>query len=254
MKTLACSVTIWSVAAVVVFVGSAKCQEGNSYSPGVSAILEKVGAVYSAALTYRDSGLVRTIYSPANRNFSTDMPFTTAYSAPDRFRFEFHVPFPDNSNSLNRRWIVFRNANEVKEWSFLKPAVSVEQSLDLAIAGASGVSDGAAHNIPALLMPHEISGRKLIANSDAARLIDDAKCGEFECFRVQRIIHTEKGDTTQTMWIAKSSFLIKRIDRHTVLANLTVDSTTTYNPVLNGSVSDEALALNIPSESNTVGQ
>ena len=137
--------------------GSAISEAQNSDSLSASAILERVGAVYAAAQTYRDSGLVKSTYNPAIRRFSTDMPFTTAYSAPDRFRFEFHVPFPDNSNSLNRRWIVFRNANEVKEWAFLKPAVSVEQSLDLAIAGATGVSGGAARDIPALLMPHDIS-------------------------------------------------------------------------------------------------
>ena len=84
--------------------------------------------------------------------------------------------------------------------------------------------------------------------------MDDGTCGDFECFRVETKIHTEAGEITRTMWIAKPSFLIQRIDQHMVLANVTVDSTTTYNPVLNESVSDDALALNSPSESNTVGQ
>jgi hypothetical protein len=248
MKTLMCSALLCSGAAIVL-AGSAKSENSDSLS--AAAILERVGAVYAGAQTYRDSGLVKTNYAPPNHSFSTDMPFTTAYSAPERFRLEFHVAFPDNSNSLNRRWIVFRNANEVKEWSFLKPIVSAPTSLDLAIAGASGVSEGVAHNIPALLMPQEISGRKLTANADASRRIDDAHCGAAECFRVESTIHTEAGETTRTLWIGKSSFLIQRIDRHTVLANQMVDSTTTYNPVLNAPVSDELLALNIPSDPKT---
>jgi hypothetical protein len=249
MKTPMGSVSLCCGIALIL-VGSTLGEAQNLDLLNASAILDKVAAVYADAQTYRDSGLVRSTFIPGARSFSTELPFATAYSAPDRFRLEFQVPSPDSSDSVHRRWIVFRNADGVKEWSFLKPTVSAAASLDLAIAGASGVSDGIAHDIPALLMPQEITGRKLTANPDATRRIADAPCGDSECFRIDTTIHTQTGETTRTLWIAKSSFIVQRIDQHTVLANLTVDSTTTYSPVLNGPVSDAALALNVPSDSD----
>jgi hypothetical protein len=253
MKTLACSVMVCSLAAILL-AGSARCENRNSELGGASAILERVAAVYAGAQTYRDRGMVKTTYTLADRSFSNETPFTTAYRTPNSFRFEFVVPLPDNTKGPERHWIVFRSANEVDQWSFLEPVVSAQASLDLTVAGASGVSSGAAHNIPALLMPNEISGRKLTGDAEAARLLDEAKCGASECFRVQRIIQTERGELTETVWIAKTSFLVQRIDHHTALDNFTVDSTTTYEPLLGEPVSDEALALNIPSTSNTAAR
>lgn len=78
-----------------------------SPAAAASVILARVAMVYATASTYQDTGVVQPTGSGAGR-FS-DTPFSTAYRAPDRFRFEF-TPM-----------------------------------LDLAIARATGVSSSSAH-------------------------------------------------------------------------------------------------------------
>ena len=50
----------------------------------------------------------------------------------------------------------------------------------------------------------------------------------------------------QVLWIDKASFLVRRIDEQTTFDNFRTETTTTYEPVLDGPVGDQQLAFDPP--------
>ncbi len=206
-----------------------------------STISSRVASVYVTAKSYQDTGVVKPSTEGAATLLS-DVPFSTAYRAPDRFRFEFTAMHPAMISPPSLRGIIYRNGNDVEQWAFSK--VSTPPSLDIALARATGVSSMAAHNIPALLMPRIVSGRKLTDDTDA-RLLPEAPCDGRTCFRIQES-HSRSG-VTETLWIDRRSFLILRIDSHLTLRNsVASDFSTLYHPVINEPVADSALKFDAP--------
>ena len=78
----------------------------------------------------------------------------------------------------------------------IKAGVQSQPSLGNGIAGATGVSGGSAHTIPALLLPDQIGGRKLTAMTHLERLPDEALDGTL-CFKLQGRF----GDRPTTLWL-----------------------------------------------------
>jgi hypothetical protein len=108
----------------------------------------------------------------------------------------------------------------------------------MALAGATGVSGGAAHTIPRLLLGEEVGGRPMITLQDAAR-IEDAKLDAVNCFRIRG----KHGSDLMTIWIDSATFLVRRIDGGHVFENFHTEQTTTYEPAINGPASDQELAF-----------
>jgi hypothetical protein len=119
------------------------------------AILDQMHANYAQMTSYQDSGVVITTWTaepPSEKIF-----FTTAFRRPDRFMFEWM-----SDDSQDQRRILSRSALWSGRLGTFTHFISREpperaNSLCLAIAGATGISGGAAHTIPAMLMP-EVTG------------------------------------------------------------------------------------------------
>lgn len=200
-------------------------------------LLQRVAEVYVGCRSYRDSGVVKTIFITANRNRTVEKPFTTAFVRPDRFRFEYKEKKDDGEEY---RYIVWREGKKVQTWWDIRPGVEMEQSLGLALAGATGVSGGSAHTVPALLLPKEVGGRLLTDLTEAKR-IEDAKLGKVECYRVQG----KYGKNRTTLWIDKD-FLVRRIDAQTEFDDFRTEETTTYDPAINVEIPDKMLQFDPP--------
>jgi hypothetical protein len=143
------------------------------------------------------------------------------------------VQKPDTSSSAGQN---------VRTWWDLTPGIKKRDSLDLATAGATGVSDGSAHNIPALLLPKEISGRKIADITEAK--IESARLGTADSFRVQG----KYADDPITLWIDKKTFLVRRIETQSKFDNFRTEQTTTYDPVIDGAITDKMLKFDPPEE------
>ena len=50
----------------------------------------------------------------------------------------------------------------------------------------------------------------------------------------------------QTLWIDKATLLLRRVDEQTTFETFQTETTTTYEPVINGTVSEELLTFNPP--------
>ncbi len=206
--------------------------------PSAAQILVRVGQVYARCRSYSDTGVVTDRYAGL-LGHTTTKPFRTAFVRPDRFRFQF----TEAKGLLGRdyAYIVWRNGTDVRTWWDVRPGVERAPSLLLALAGATGVSGSSAHTIPNLLLPDEVGGRCL-TDVAQARLLEDALVGASACFRVTGTY----ADWPITLWIDKGSYLVRRIDLTTEISGGPVDHTTTYEPVLDGEVTEAMLAFAPP--------
>jgi outer membrane lipoprotein-sorting protein len=200
-------------------------------------VLDRMAKVYADCKSYRDTGVVKTMFVEATGNRTVEKPFKTAFVRPDRFRFEY----TEKRGGREDRYIVWRKGKEVQTWWDVKPGVEKPESLDLALAGATGVSSSSAHTIPALLHPKEVSGRRLTEVTGAKR-IEDAKLDKADCFRVEG----KFADSPMTLWIDKKMFLVRRIDSQQRFDNFSTEETTAYDPVIDDEIPDKALEFDPP--------
>lgn len=219
---------------------SYRADEPKPEAPSAKQVLDRMARAYADCKSYRDSGIVVTIFVEAGGNRIVEKPFTTAFVRPDRFRFEYKETKDDRQKN---RYLVWRNGKKVQTWWDIKPRVEKPESLRLALAGATGVSGGSAHTVPALLLPKELSGRLLTDITEAKR-IEDAKLDKTDCFRVQG----KYGTSAMILWIDKKTFLVRRIDTQNKFDNFRTEATTTYDPVINGEIADKMLAFDPPKQ------
>jgi hypothetical protein len=201
-------------------------------------VLDAMSRKYQDFKTYRDSGIVKTTYINPDRTFSREISFKTAFVRPDRFRFEF----TDDSHD---RYIVWRSEQKVKTWWDLKSSIEDQPSLDMALGGATGISMLAAHTIPVLLMPSEISGFTLKDLKEIVRL-QDSTCGDFKCILIRGKNH--QGNLI-TLWIESGNLLLRQHHWSASLERVQIEVTTTYTPTVNGQIPEEMLAFSAPVQS-----
>jgi hypothetical protein len=220
--------------------GGAAVRAGEPPAEALTAqqILARMAKSYADCSSYRDAGEVTTVFFGGMGKRTVKKPFTTAFVRPDRFRFEFQERAGEDEW---RRMIVWQQGGDVQSWWDLRPGVEHPVSLDLSLAGATGISSGAAHNIPRLLLPDRIQGRPLIDLEEPKR-IADAKFDGSDCFRVEG---KSQGDP-ETLWIDKARFLIRRIDRSVQFPDFHTEETILYRPEIDGGIAPGELEFRPP--------
>jgi outer membrane lipoprotein-sorting protein len=206
-------------------------QAGNEEPDDPHVILDRMALAYRECRSYRDTGLVTTTFTSQDRHWTEETEFHTAFVRPDRFRFEM--------SDRGKRYIIWRRGAEVRTWWDLEGKHSREESLDAAIAGATGVSRRSAHTIPALLMS-DLSGTTVTDLAEPVRLPDGVTQAA-DCFRIRGRI----SDNAETIWIDKGSHLIRRIEEERPSGTR---RDTTYNPAIDDVISDEFLSFGAPAD------
>jgi outer membrane lipoprotein-sorting protein len=209
--------------------------------PVAKQIVDRMVKTYAQCKSYRDSGIVSTRFIMANRDRTTENPFSTAFVRPDRLRFETET---NDGSTQPSRCIVWCNGKEVQTWWDVRPGIEKPESLDR--TGASGVSGGSFNIIPPLLMPGKLHGGVLTRLAALTRAEDD-KLGKFECFRIE----AARGHRPIAVWIDKKSYLLRRLDdRYEVKPprgeSFRVETTTTYDPTITETVADKLLEFAPP--------
>ena len=215
---------------------ASSCAEPKSETPTAKQILDRMVKVYTSCQSYRDSGMVKTLFILSDGNRAVEKPFTTAFVRPGRFRFEYK----EKRGNQEYRYLVWANGKDVRTWWDITPGIKRPDSLGLALAGATGVSGGSARRIPALLISDPIGAGWDMRNLRNVKRLEDAKAENADCFRIQG----ETGISGQgpvTLLIDKSTFLVRRLDQQTKFGNFRTEETTTYEPVVNGEIPDKML-------------
>lgn len=162
-------------------------------------IVRKMAEQYANSKSYSDVGVVQTVSGKDERIIETNVSFKTYFVRPKKLRFEWEDSPPFKS------WhIVWSDGKDAYTfWESGK--LEKEESLSMALAGATGVSGGSAHTISVLLM-EDAGGFKLTEMSRISLLREEQFEGE-DCF-VVRGYHPFGFPID--LWISKNDFLLRK--------------------------------------------
>jgi outer membrane lipoprotein-sorting protein len=212
--------------------------EPQPTDPVAEKILDEMAGVYASCKSYRDSGIVTTLVVMNNGDRRVEeKPFKTAFVRPDRLRFEYE----DKTGKPPSRYIVWSDGKEVQTWWTIT-GLQKPKTLGLALGGATGVSGGSAATIPALLLPGQTWGS--LKGLREAKCTEDGKLENVECFRVEGTF----GKHPITLWIAKDSHLLRRIDTQVRLDDFRTEQTTVYDPTIDEDIADKLLEFDPPAQ------
>lgn len=180
---------------------------GVSQTKSITAqsIIEKMAAQYANASSYQDTGVVEDVKGEGAGQRETVKKFKTFFARPHFFRFEWTDRLPSTTEeTLNVVWNDGKQTYSYYSWS--DQGIEKKEYLSLGIAGATGISRGSAHVIPALLM-EEVGGFRLTETSKLSLLGEEKFEGE-DCYIV-RGYHPH--DFPIDMWISKRDFLLRKV-------------------------------------------
>ena len=188
-----------SIFTVVALVAAASPSPLRADELTAREILDRMEEVYATCRSYRDSGAV---YKGGEKLCE----FTTAFKRPRRLRFAFksvfglkHAVMCDGGDL----WLTMESdlPDEIEDEYLEMP------SGQLAIAGATGISGGAAMVVPPLLGFGGMIPMMTQALSEPVELGEALRDG-FSCFRIEGGFSF----STIVLWIDKSSFVLRRVE------------------------------------------
>lgn len=186
---------------LLIYNRAVECQTRNITA---QSIVEKMAAQYANASSYQDTGTVMYIKGEAIDQSKTVIRFKTYFVRPHFFRFEWmETSIVASDKSLSVIWNDGKQTYEYYSWD--DPAVEKEEDLSLGIAGATGISRGSAHTIPALLMKG-ISGIRLTEMTNLSILGEESFEGE-DCYIVRGY---HPFNFPIDVWISKRDFLLRK--------------------------------------------
>jgi outer membrane lipoprotein-sorting protein len=219
-----------------------------------SQIVELAERAYARCDSYRDSGVVTTTFVSEDRQWTAEIPFTTAFLRPDRLRLEFKDKSLGDPPPTT---IIWSTDGEVRTWRDIDPGVETPADLEEALAAATGVSQGISYRVPSLLIPGAALGGPPLDLHYAVR-IGDAEDEGFGCFRIrgQRIrtpITLGEGEraavlreNSVTLWIDKDTYLVRKVEESNVYDTFSTEAITTYNPEIDVEIPAELLEFGPP--------
>jgi hypothetical protein len=174
-------------------------------------VLRTMIATYASMTSYSDKGQVTTTQLKDGRVHRTT--FSTLYQRPSFFRFAFSRPHPHPPlNHLVTQFVTGFDGtvgySTTSKPGDAGPSKSVT-SLELAVAGATGISSGSAHTIGRLLLP-EVGGYSF-QESLEPQFGKDVTVDGTLCYSISA--RNPRSETADEIWIEKESFLLRKIIR-----------------------------------------
>jgi hypothetical protein len=221
------------------------CQSQGGTVDQAKEVLAAMAKTYALCRTYQDQGKVQITFIEPKGNRIQEIHFSTAFVRPDRFRFEYR---DWDFFKKQRCFIICEEGATVKAWWDVEPGVKTPKSLELALAGATGVSAGSAHTIPALLLPEEVGGKKLTDLREPSLAAEEEVAGE-DCYVIKGHFLAKDKKVPTTVWISKKNHLVLQTERRTNFDDFSTIQVTTYTGRVDEDVSAESLAFNAPPKS-----
>lgn len=171
--------------------------------------LSSVAARYRSLRSYSDAGVVRPV--GAFPPFSCW--FETQFARPQQFRFQFIRPHPYRRlRHVLTKYIAGSDGSVAyfyTEQRGSKPITESEESLEMAVASATGISQGAAHTVSELLLEC-VGGFPLIA-LDRLRFCRTRSFDGVPCYRISGR-HPRGGRVV--IWVGIPDLLIRKVVKH----------------------------------------
>jgi hypothetical protein len=172
------------------------------------SILGNVALAYANVTAYQDSGVVLT-HDPAKAE-PDEIVFQTLFLRPDLLRFDWirHHPYPPlrHIKTSSSIWPDGQGSHLMSTGTGSPRTVS----LNLAVAGATGVSRGSSHHIPRLLTP-AITGFSLMDLADVTLRGEEV----FEGVRCHWLEGKHPRGGVYQLYVSQDDYFIRRLVRTT---------------------------------------
>jgi outer membrane lipoprotein-sorting protein len=192
---------LYSLAAVSAFILLSQPLQSQQ-APDADEIIRRMVSVYDKANSYQDVGIVQRSSASKPDVFNLVNSFKTFFVRPAHLRFQWaEIEFrePEESN------IIWSDGTGVFSYSHLM-GLEKEESISMAVAGATGISSGAAHTVTTLLIP-DVSGFR-ITEMKGLTLLREENFEGTGCF-VVRGYHPFGFPID--IWVGKNDFLLRRM-------------------------------------------
>lgn len=171
--------------------------------------LVEVATRYRAIVSYSDVGVVRPTWKPD----PLSCWFETQYENPGRFRFQFIRPHPYRKlRHLLTKYIAGSDGTAayfVTEERGQSPVVETQESLEMAVAGATGISQGTAHTIGGLLL--ECVGGFSFSMLQRPLFRSARNFDGVACYRVSGVFPPIG---RFTLWVGMQDLLLRKVVNH----------------------------------------
>jgi outer membrane lipoprotein-sorting protein len=191
-------------------------------------ILDKMVSVYASCSSYSDKGEAKAVFQ---NGLVRARPFSTAFIRPSKIRFEFEDSGED--------YVVWQDGASVKSWWSVKPQVRLFETLDMALAGAAGVSGGSAIVVPSMLLG-DLHDSHRIQNLTKLAIVGEEKIGGRTAYKIEG---SDFRDHKMTLWIDKEQFLLLKTFEVRALPDGNAETTLTYKPEINPTIPADKLAF-----------
>jgi hypothetical protein len=199
--------SIVALVCTVGFLGSATW--GAEETP--KAIFEKVAAKYASMQTYSAEGTVVTDMDSGGGKSQSETKFSIRLKKPNLYLISWSDKTQSGPGmSMSNSGAVWNAGKQA--YLYMGPGNCYEkaESDAMALAGATGISGGAAHTIPSLFFPSLKLGHSLFARFIDPKLERNEKVDGEECYVIGG---STKGSKRETFWISKERHLILKHSR-----------------------------------------
>jgi outer membrane lipoprotein-sorting protein len=217
------------------FLPAEVCAQQRSTSPQV--ILKKSAERYAALSSYQDVGVVIITTDEGTSGRIEKQPFKLFFNRPNQFRFEW-LDYGSQKNGRLR--VVWSEGNDT--FTYWEPdKYEKEESLEMGIAGATGVSSGAAFHTPRLLMP-EMGGWAMTDLKKTALVGEEMFEGEL-CYRIKGFDFSQN---LNEVWIGKRDFLVRKLTRHSAFEDYTTVQEEIHRDIKTNQIAPQIFAFKPP--------
>jgi len=153
--------------------------------------------------------------------------------------------------------VVWLSEGKVLTWWDAKPGVRQAPTLQNALGGTTGLSEGVSDRVPGLLLPHEVgTGARLLSPEQ----LEDAQDRGVACIRLQgksrQTPYTMKmgaqvltvKDEVVTHWLDRATLLLRKVEEKRTFDAYRTERTTTYTPEINVEIPAAELTFTAPSK------
>lgn len=181
-----------------------------SSSASAESLIAEIARRYAEMSSYQDEGEVLQALDAGAEPIRTR--FTTHFRRPGLFRFAFASPhpFPLLAHVITEH---VSGADKRGAYAWTKtyeedPEIEDEVSLSMAVAGATGISGGAAHTIGSLLIPEEVGGLSISELRDASIIGGGETFDGADCLLISAP-HPIGGEIS--LWVERKTFILRKV-------------------------------------------
>ena len=156
----------------------------------LKAVIEK----YRSFASYADVGTVERVASSSGELIN----FNTYFVSPNKVRFDWR----DRHRYSNAIWSNGKNA-----YSWFLGELRQEEDLELAMAGATGVSACSVLMIVQLLFPESVETNSVWFEMQKLQM-DEQQLNDFQCYH---LVGTDRLPDDTEAWISKEDLIVRRL-------------------------------------------